>query len=114
MAVDPRGMPGTRMTRDSPLSIRAIVAAYNFMLPMLSLFASSSMRHTSVVAGDIIYAAFDEEHLGQRPKTVYLSARDEEVPNVGCKDEAKAKELWMESLELAKVTECETTLEHWQ
>lgn len=72
------------------------------------------MRPTWKSATDLMLASFDEKKLGQHPKAVYLNGSEKDTPAAEARDEAKQKQLWEETLKLARVRDGDTILKNWQ
>lgn len=116
LAMDPAAMGGTGLTKTSPLFIRFVTL---ILLPLMQSIAvwfspNGFMRPPWKSAADPMLASFDETNLAQHPKAVYLDGSEKVIPAAAARDETKQKQLWEESLGLARIRYCDTVLKNWQ
>lgn len=116
LALDPGGMPGTGMVRDSPFYIRFILGSVlPLFLGIINYLAPSvPFRKPKRSGGDLLRVALDEEEVGKYPKAVNFNGRVVEDTSPETRDERKQKELWEGSLSLAGIKEGDTVLENWK
>ena len=115
LALDPGGMPGTGIVKDSPWFQRFFLGIVKRLLVVINFVAPSlPFRSPNRSAADLLHACFDEKELGQHPKGVNLNGRVKQTTSAESRDEAKQKELWDASLKLAGLREGDTILVNWQ
>jgi hypothetical protein len=115
LPLDPGGMPGTRMTRNSPLKIKILVTVLKFLLPLINYLAPDQPVRSPLQNGwDLWWLATDETEVGTQPKGLYFVSRVRGDSGAEGKDEGKQKELWEGSLKLAGIKEGDTKLINWK
>lgn len=108
-------MGGTGITRLSDGIIRFLTQV---VIPLLQeifiLFQPNGMLRPARKSGaDLLLACFDESYLGEYPKAVYLDGSARAEPSVESRDEKKQRQLWVDSVKLARVRDGETVLKRW-
>ena len=114
MSLDPGGMV-TSITRNSeaPFLIKIFVA---YIAPYIQAFLTwlspnGAIRTPTKSGADLLRAAFDVKTLGERPKAVYLDGTAYGQTAAEARDEVKQKQLWKDSVKLARVQAGETVLQ---
>lgn len=109
-------MGGTGLTKTSPLFIRFLTLILLPLMQGISVWLSPNgfMRPPWKSAADLMLASFDEKYLGQHPKAVYLDGSEKATPAAEARDEKKQKQLWEESIKIARVRDGDTVLKNWQ
>lgn len=109
-------MGGTSLTRTSPLLIQFVTRVVVVLIQDIYVYfiPNGFMRPPWKSAADLVLAAFDEKKLGSHPKAVYLDGSKKATPSVESQDEAKQKQLWTETLKLARLRDGDTVLKNWK
>jgi hypothetical protein len=107
---------GTGIARRGPLMIRMMVMMVAALGPVLVYFSPNGMMRSPHKSGnDLLRAAFEEKDLGDHPKALYLNGSDRnKETSVESRDEKKQKQLWTDSLKLARIRDGDTLLKEWQ
>ncbi|KAH7327107.1 hypothetical protein BKA65DRAFT_62351 [Rhexocercosporidium sp. MPI-PUGE-AT-0058] len=116
LSMDPGAMGGTGITKRSGPMIRFITG---YLVPFFQhisvwLYPNGPLRPTWKSAQDLMLASFDENYLGTHPKATYLNGSVKAISSVESRDEAKQKQLWDESVQLAMIRDGETALKNWK
>ena len=100
-------MKGTSLVRNTnpPDEIKRVVGE------LLSQ-PNNGIRTPEQSGKDLLRAVFNVDTLGRHPKNVYLDGSLFLEPSIESKDQRKQKQLWMDSLKLAKVRAEETALKN--
>jgi hypothetical protein len=86
-----------------------------YVAPVLCQFLANPLFRTPSRNGkDMLRACFDKKAFGEYPKAVYIDGSVMSETPEWANDEAKQRELWKGSLELAKVKDGETVLKDWR
>ena len=82
---------------------------------IISVFASNPLLRTPSRTGkDMLRVCFDKKTFGEYPKAAYVNGSVMSHTPEYANDEAKQKELWKGSLELASIKEGDTVLQDWR
>ena len=81
---------------------------------MCQLFADPLFRTPSKNGKDMLRACFDTKAFGEYPKAAYIDGSAMSHTPEWANDEEKQRNLWKESLEVAKVKDGETALKDWK
>lgn len=116
LAMDPAAMGGTGITKRAGPLIRFITGYVVVFLQTIFVrfMPNGSYRPTWKSAQDLMLASFDEKYLGAHPKAVYLNGSVKAVSSAESRDETKQKQLWKDSVKLARIRDGETVLKNWQ
>lgn len=112
LGLDPGAMPTDICRRDN-FFVRVVVM--KIIMPILNpifvyFWPNGFLRTTAKSATDALYAAFDTETLGERPKGIYLNGTSPWPPSKEARDKNKRRALWNDSVAYSGIVEGDTTI----
>jgi hypothetical protein len=107
-------MAGTSIARNGPPLIKFLTGIFGVIVQEIMVWFSPNgpLRPPRKSAGDLLAACFAGTW-GEHPKGVYLNGSAKAESSVESHDEGKQKQLWVDSLKLARVREGDTVLKGW-
>ena len=115
LGLDPGWTAATTIFREQITAVRIFMSIMQYVAPILcKVLANPLFRTPSKNGKDMLRACFDKKTFGEYPKAAYIDGCVMSHTPEWANDEAKQKELWKGSLELAKVKEGETVLKNWR
>lgn len=118
ISMDPGGMSGG-VGKNSVQSSAILRFIIHYLLPILTpilvwLQPNGSIRSPLKSGADLLRASFDTVTWGEHPKALYLDGTEKAQSSEEARDEGKQRNLWGDSLKLARVRSGETVLKNWE
>lgn len=116
MSVDPGAMPNTGLVKDASWIIKIMLHyVLGSMISIVTWFRPNGDYRTPwKSAGDLLFASFDEKHIGKHPRALFLNGTAKAESGVEARNEHYQKELWKASVPMAHLEKGDTVLENWQ